>query len=109
MDLSFQLQVDCSCVVFDGQVSQNEHAFPVQAVALHGKSWVNVAKMVSGRSEVQCRERWMNVLNPDVRNAAPFTPEVEYGGMDAYQRERTMRSTAKRIRTFSHVGGQAYS
>ena len=49
----------------------------LQAVALHGRSWVKVARLVPGRSEVQCRERWMNVLNPDVRNAAPFTPEED--------------------------------
>ncbi|KAI9596312.1 hypothetical protein BDF19DRAFT_421846 [Syncephalis fuscata] len=37
------------------------------AVALHGSNnWVKVAAHVMERSDVQCRERWTNVLNPDI-------------------------------------------
>jgi hypothetical protein len=36
------------------------------AVALYGKKWSHVAKLVPGRSDVQCRERYANVLDPDV-------------------------------------------
>ncbi|KAL6779834.1 hypothetical protein ACKKBG_A13920 [Auxenochlorella protothecoides x Auxenochlorella symbiontica] len=48
-----------------------------RAIALHGKTWVAVARLVPGRSDVQCRERWMNVLNPDVTSTAPFTAEED--------------------------------
>jgi hypothetical protein len=36
----------------------------VQAMAMHGRKWSQVAKLVPGRTDVQCRERYMNVLNP---------------------------------------------
>lgn len=36
----------------------------MQAMALHGRKWSLVAKLVPGRTDVQCRERYMNVLNP---------------------------------------------
>ena len=35
-----------------------------QAMALHGRKWSHVAKLVPGRTDVQCRERYMNCLNP---------------------------------------------
>jgi hypothetical protein len=34
-----------------------------------------VQRHVPGRTDVQCRERWVNVLDPGV-NCAPWTPEV---------------------------------
>lgn len=37
---------------------------PAQAMALHGRKWSQVAKLVPGRTDVQCRERFMNALNP---------------------------------------------
>jgi len=33
-------------------------------MALHGRKWSHVAKLVPGRTDVQCRERYMNCLNP---------------------------------------------
>ena len=37
-------------------------------VALHGTSkWTTVAEALGGRSGKQCRERWHNHLNPDVK------------------------------------------
>lgn len=36
----------------------------LQAMALHGRKWSEVARLVPGRTDVQCRERFMNVLNP---------------------------------------------
>jgi hypothetical protein len=35
-------------------------------MAVHGRKWSLVARLVPGRTDVQCRERYMNVLNPDV-------------------------------------------
>jgi transposase-like protein len=42
------------------------------AVALYGKKWSHVAKLVPGRSDVQCRERYANCLDPEV-NKDPWT------------------------------------
>ncbi|RKP10947.1 hypothetical protein THASP1DRAFT_21396 [Thamnocephalis sphaerospora] len=40
----------------------------INAFALNGaNNWVKVAAHVPGRTDVQCRERWTNVLDPDVR------------------------------------------
>ncbi|KAF0427349.1 putative myb transcription factor [Gigaspora margarita] len=38
------------------------------AVSIYGAgNWVKVQQYVLGRTDVQCRERWMNVLNPDIK------------------------------------------
>jgi hypothetical protein len=34
--------------------------------------WLEVAKRVDGRTAKQCRERWQNHLNPDLK-MGPFT------------------------------------
>jgi hypothetical protein len=36
-------------------------------------NWSTVKLSVPGRTDVQCRERWVNILDPSV-SAAPFTP-----------------------------------
>lgn len=39
----------------------------MQAVDLYGtKKWKEVASSVSGRTNIQCRYRWHNVLNPEL-------------------------------------------
>ena len=38
--------------------------------------WNNIASLVPGRSPKQCRERWINHLNPDVRNGT-WNPEED--------------------------------
>lgn len=45
---------------------------PMQAVAEHGKVWKLVAEAVTGRTSQQCRERYENKLNPEIK--------VEVGG-----------------------------
>lgn len=48
-----------------------------EAVQLYGpQNWVNVQRLVQGRTDVQCRERWINVLDPAL-NAGPWTPEED--------------------------------
>jgi hypothetical protein len=37
----------------------------ISAVKKYGNQWVAVAAMVSGRTNVQCRARWGNYLDPD--------------------------------------------
>jgi hypothetical protein len=44
---------------------------------LHGgKNWFRVKSYVKGRTDVQCRERWMNVLNPAL-NTGPWAAEED--------------------------------
>jgi hypothetical protein len=38
------------------------------------RSWVKLAALLPGRVGKQCRERWVNHLNPEIRHSA-FTPE----------------------------------
>ena len=48
-----------------------------EAVALHGQhNWVKVAQHTPGRTDVQCRERWVNILDPEL-NTGPWTPEED--------------------------------
>ena len=45
------------------------------AVRAYGHNWVQIQKHVPGRTDFQCRERWANILNPDL-NSGPWTAEV---------------------------------
>jgi hypothetical protein len=45
------------------------------AVEACGRSWKAVAPRVKGRTDAQCRERYMNLLNPEI-NKGPWTDEV---------------------------------
>lgn len=48
-----------------------------KAVALFGNSsWVTIAKHVQGRTSRQCRERWVNYLDPEV-NKVSWTIEED--------------------------------
>lgn len=40
------------------------------------KDWRNVAKRMPGRNPRQCRERWMNYANPEIKKR-PWTPEED--------------------------------
>jgi hypothetical protein len=47
------------------------------AVSVYGpRGWKNIAAHVPGRSDVQCRERWCNVLDPSVK-IDEWTPEED--------------------------------
>lgn len=39
-------------------------------------NWVQIEKHVPGRTDVQCRERWVNVLDPKVA-FTKWTPEED--------------------------------
>lgn len=46
------------------------------AVKAYGsRNWIRIQQHVPGRTDVQCRERWVNVLNPDLNNG-PWTEQV---------------------------------
>jgi hypothetical protein len=42
-----------------------EDAKLTEAVTKHGKHWITIAALISGRTHKQCRERWVNCLDPD--------------------------------------------
>lgn len=49
----------------------------IRFVEVHGtKSWTKLAELLPGRIGKQCRERWINHLDPDI-NHGPFTPEED--------------------------------
>lgn len=48
--------------------TKEEDALLIQLVKENGaKNWSSIAKKMKGRMGKQCRERWHNHLNPDIR------------------------------------------
>lgn len=58
-----------------GPWSKHEDELLLKAVAISGKEWSKVAKLVPGRTEVQCRERYVNHLDPNVQSEVAFAEE----------------------------------
>jgi hypothetical protein len=55
-----------------------EDAQLTEAVKEHGTDWVTVAALVPGRKNVQCRSRWIDVVDPaHETNAGKWTPEED--------------------------------
>ncbi|KAJ2351193.1 hypothetical protein GGF43_004101, partial [Coemansia sp. RSA 2618] len=53
-----------------GRWDRDEDVALLAAVRLYGVGqWTKIAKHVPGRTDVKCRERYMNVLTPDVNNS----------------------------------------
>lgn len=51
-----------------GKWKEEEDALLKNAIAIHGpRSWAQISKLVPGRTDVQCRERWINILDPALR------------------------------------------
>lgn len=50
---------------------EDEHL--LKAVALYGKEWSKVAFNVPGRNELQCRERFVNSLDPELASQREFS------------------------------------
>lgn len=44
-----------------------------RAVALVGTKWSRVSPLVPGRTDVQCRERWVNALSAGIKRGEPWT------------------------------------
>eukprot|EP00300_Choanocystis_sp_HF-7_P014308 c18643_g1_i1.p1 GENE.c18643_g1_i1~~c18643_g1_i1.p1 ORF type:complete len:659 (+),score=113.20 c18643_g1_i1:117-2093(+) len=60
-----------------GRWARAEDQALVEAVKAHGVgNWTRIAQHVPGRTDVQCRERWCNVLDPDLC-IAPWTAEED--------------------------------
>lgn len=41
-----------------------------------GTNWIGCARRVEGRTDSQCRERWLNVLDPTIKNPKVWDEEV---------------------------------
>jgi hypothetical protein len=54
-----------------------EDAKLTEAVKKHGNHWVAVAAMVPGRKKGQCRQRWINTLDPANVMKGQWTPEED--------------------------------
>jgi myb proto-oncogene protein len=69
-----------------GSWTQQEDETIMSHVATHGcKSWKKLSSLLPGRVGKQCRERWLNHLNPDL-SREPWTPEEDYLLMQLHEK-----------------------
>lgn len=55
--------------------TKHEDAALKMLVQQHGERWDNIAKFLKDRTEIQCQQRWIKVVNPDLIKG-PWTKEV---------------------------------
>jgi myb proto-oncogene protein len=61
-----------------GKWTPEEDAKLTEVVKKHGDHWVAVAALVPGRTNVQCRMRWVDTLDPTIgKSAGKWTPEED--------------------------------
>jgi len=62
-----------------GRWSPTEDMRLTLAVKAYGRSprWVMVQKHIPGRTDVQCRERWVNIINPALNNGPWSSDELK--------------------------------
>jgi hypothetical protein len=60
-----------------GKWSPKEDALLSKAVHKHGRKWVPVAALVPGRTNPQCRSRWLRHLDPTNGKKGRWTPEED--------------------------------
>lgn len=56
-----------------GRWTTEEDDALTRAVALFGTKWSRVSPLVPGRTDVQCRERWVNGLSAGIERGKPWT------------------------------------
>ena len=57
--------------------TEQEDQLLISLVQQHGpKDWIKISKLIETRNPRQCRERWKNYLNPELRKDA-WTPEED--------------------------------
>lgn len=56
----------------DQRLTMAYHAYHSE----ESSNWIKIKEHVPGRTDVQCRERWCNILNPDLKNT-PWTKEED--------------------------------
>jgi hypothetical protein len=70
--------------------NEEEDTKLIEAVKKHGTAWVPVAALVPGRTNIQCRSRWTNRLNPDnEKSAGKWTPEEDTKLIEAVKKHGT--------------------
>jgi hypothetical protein len=52
----------------NGKWTVEEDAKLTEAVTELGDNWLEIAALVPGRTNGQCRQRWARILNPDIKN-----------------------------------------
>jgi hypothetical protein len=60
-----------------GKWTPKEDALLTEAVQKHGKKWVPIAALVPGRTNPQCRTRWLQHLDPTNGKKGRWTPEED--------------------------------
>lgn len=58
-----------------GPWDKDEDQLLLKAVVIGGKEWSKISMLIPGRTEMQCRERYVNHLDPDIKNSVPFSEE----------------------------------
>jgi hypothetical protein len=60
-----------------GKWAPKEDALLTEAVQKYGKKWVPIAALVPGRTNPQCRSRWLRHLDPTNGKKGRWTPEED--------------------------------
>lgn len=69
-----------------GRWTAEEDKMLTFAVGAYGVgNWVKIQQHVPGRTDVQCRERWVNILSPNVKSG-PWTAEEDRKLREATER-----------------------
>jgi hypothetical protein len=67
-----------------GKWEREEDAKLIEAVKRIGGHWVAVAALVPGRSNIQCRDRWLHTLDPGIKSGK-WSPEEDANLITAVQ------------------------
>jgi hypothetical protein len=62
---------------YKGKWTPEEDTLLAKAVQKHGKRWVPIAAMVPGRTNPQCRSRWLRHLDPTNGKKGRWTPQED--------------------------------
>lgn len=53
----------------NGSWSEEEDRLLAEGYSIFGKQWAKIAQHIPGRTNIQCRNRWKDVLDPSIRTA----------------------------------------
>jgi hypothetical protein len=82
-----------------------------EAVRMCGNDWVVVAALVPGRTNVQCRERWANRLDPNINQkmgkwrAEETTWTMRYGELQLYNATQGDCLVPQKCKEYPRLGG----